>query len=195
MVDPDDSNLNALDAQLMLRIRVGDASAMEALIQRHKDAVYATVSTMLRGSGGDVDDIAQQVFIRIWKSAATYEPTAKFTTWMFTILKNLVSNELRRLRRKPVQSADSLEEDSGLTLSVDAAPSPDTALLHSELTDAVDQAINSLPEHMRLAIQLRRFENLPYEEIAAILGNSVSSTKSLLFRARNLLKEKLKDFL
>ena len=83
------------DAQLMLRVRNGDASAMEMLVRKHQNSVYATVARMLN-NGPEVEDIAQQVFIRIWKGAGNYEPSARFTTWMFTILRNLVFNEVRR---------------------------------------------------------------------------------------------------
>lgn len=192
--DQDSLAEDNLDAHLMLRIRGGDSRAMEELIRRHQDAVYATVANMLR-SGGDAEDIAQQVFIRIWKGAATYEPSSKFTTWMFTIVRNLVFNELRRQKRKPVLSSDALEEENGMILSIDNAPPPDIALEHRELSQAVEDAIASLPEQAALAIQLRRYENLSYEEIAQVLDTSVSATKSILFRARNMLKEKLASFL
>ncbi len=185
---------DSLDAHLMLRVRGGDSRAMEELIRRHQDSVYATVANMLR-HGGDVEDISQQVFIRIWKGAATYEPSSKFTTWMYTIVRNLVFNEMRRQKRKPVLSSDALEEENGQIISVDNAPSPDTAMEHSELSQAIEEAISSLPEQAALAIQMRRYDDLSYEEIAQVLGISVSATKSLLFRARNALKEKLAAFL
>ncbi|MEG0023774.1 MAG: sigma-70 family RNA polymerase sigma factor [Akkermansia sp.] len=185
---------NELDTQLMWRIREGDTHAMESLIRRHQDVVYATISGMLRKQG-DIEDIAQQVFIRIWRSASTYEPSAKFKTWMFTILRNLVFNEMRRKRRKPVLSSDALEEENGMILSIDSALSPDEAADQSELEQAVNQAIDELSPKEKLALQLRRYENMPYEEIATVLETSVSATKSILFRARNQLKEKLSHFL
>ncbi|MEG0427626.1 MAG: sigma-70 family RNA polymerase sigma factor [Akkermansia sp.] len=178
----------------MWRIREGDTHAMESLIRRHQDVVYATISGMLRKQG-DIEDIAQQVFIRIWRSASTYEPSAKFKTWMFTILRNLVFNEMRRKRRKPVLSSDALEEENGMILSIDSALSPDEAADQSELEQAVNQAIDELSPKEKLALQLRRYENMPYEEIATVLKTSVSATKSILFRARNQLKEKLSHFL
>ena len=162
------------DAKLMLRVRNGDASAMEMLVRKHQNSVYATVARMLN-NGPETEDIAQQVFIRIWKGAGNYEPSARFTTWMFTILRNLVFNEVRRQKRKPTTSADAMEEEGGMA--------------------AVDAAIAALPEKARLAVQLRRFENMPYEEIARALDMTVPATKSLLFRARNMLKEALASFL
>ncbi len=182
------------DALLMLRVRDGDHSAMEQLINKHRHAVYATVARMLN-NGPETEDIAQQVFIRIWRSAHTYEASAKFTTWMYTILRNLVFNELRRQKRKPTSSADALEEESGANLFPDNSHSPDKAMQHTELQRAVDSAIAALPEKARLAVQLRRFENMSYEDIAQTLDITVPATKSLLFRARALLKDALAAFL
>lgn len=182
------------DTRLMLRVKTGDVVAMEKLIRKHQNSVYATVSRMLNNAP-ESEDIAQQVFIRIWKGASHYEPTARFTTWMFTILRNLVFNESRRQRRKPTSSADAIEEEGGSTLFLEPSLSPDEAMEHTELQQAVDKAIAALPEKARLAVQLRRFENMPYEDIAQTLNMSISATKSLLFRARNMLKDSLKDFL
>ena len=182
------------DALLMLRVRDGDASAMEMLIRKHQHSVYATVARMLN-NGPEVEDIAQQVFIRVWRGAKNYEPSARFTTWMFTILRNLVFNEVRRQKRKPTTSADAIEEEGGAILFLEGSQSPDAALQQTELQQAVDDAIAALPEKARLAVQLRRFENMPYEEIAKTLEMTVPATKSLLFRARNMLKEALASFL
>ncbi|MEG1508532.1 MAG: sigma-70 family RNA polymerase sigma factor, partial [Akkermansia sp.] len=103
--------------------------------------------------------------------------------------------EMRRKRRKPVLSSDALEEENGMILSIDSALSPDEAADQSELEQAVNQAIDELSPKEKLALQLRRYENMPYEEIATVLKTSVSATKSILFRARNQLKEKLSHFL
>ena len=182
------------DAKLMLRVRNGDASAMEMLVRKHQNSVYATVARMLN-NGPETEDIAQQVFIRSWKGAGNYEPSARFTTWMFTILRNLVFNEVRRQKRKPTTSADAMEEEGGMAVFLEPSQTPDEALEHTELQHAVDAAIAALPEKARLAVQLRRFENMPYEEIARALDMTVPATKSLLFRARNMLKEALASFL
>lgn len=189
-----DNAENEIDTQLMLRVRAGDAKAMEALIMRHQNSVYATISGMLRNSP-ETEDIAQQVFINVWKAASTYEPTAKFRTWLFTIVRNQVFNEMRRLKRKPAFSADAVEDESGLVFSIDHSPTPDEAVQHKELSRAIDHAIDLLPEKSRLALRLRRYEKMSYEDIAAILGITVPATKSLLFRARSVLREHLGGFL
>ena len=101
----------------------------------------------------------------------------------------------RRQKRKPTTSADAMEEEGGMAVFLEPSQAPDEALEHTELQHAVDAAIAALPEKARLAVQLRRFENMPYEEIARALDMTVPATKSLLFRARNMLKEALASFL
>lgn len=185
---------NERDVFLMSAVARGDSVAFADLVNRHKDAVVGTVAKML-GGYGDIEDIAQQVFIRVWKSAKSYEPTAKFTTWLFTITRNLVFNETRRLGRKRTVSSEELEEGSGYESVDKTTLSPQEFLLEKEMTQAVDAAIESLPEKARMAIILRRYQDMSYEEIARILEVSVSAAKSLLFRARAQLREALQEYL
>lgn len=183
------------DVELMQCISEGEHRAMQILVERYQNIVYSTVARMLNNSP-ETDDIAQQVFINIWKGAKGFNPESSFSTWMFTILKNLVFNELRRQRRKPVVFAEEVDENaSGDDVFIDASLSPDSATEYAELETAVNKAIAQLEPDARLAIQLRRFQNMSYEDIAATLGKSVSATKSLLFRARNELKISLSRFL
>lgn len=185
---------NERDVFLMSAVARGDSVAFADLVNRHKDAVVGTVAKML-GGYGDIEDIAQQVFIRVWKSAKSYEPTAKFTTWLFTITRNLVFNETRRLGRKRTVSSEELEEGSGYESVDKSTLSPQESLLEKEMTHAVDAAIESLPEKARMAIILRRYQDMSYEEIARVLDVSVSAAKSLLFRARAQLREALREYL
>lgn len=185
---------NDLDVELMAQVREGDFSAFERLVEIHQRAVIGTVAKML-GSASEAEDIAQQVFIRIWKSASRYEPQAKFTTWLFTITRNLVFNEVRRRQRKPTVSVQEREETTHRVVEDVHGSSPDEQLLQSELEEAVDRAIAALPEKQRLAVVLRRYEEMPYEEIAKVLSMSVPAVKSLLFRARTQLKEALAKYL
>ncbi len=187
-------DLNERDLSLMVRIRDGDTKAFEELIEAHQRAVIGTVAKML-GNPSEAEDIAQQVFIRVWKSANRYEPQAKFTTWLFTITRNLVFNEVRRRQRKPTVSIDEREEVTHMTVADLQGASPEEALLHSELEAAVDKAIQALPEKQRLAVILRRYEEMPYEEISQVLTMSVPAVKSLLFRPRAQLKESLQSYL
>ena len=186
--------LNDRDVGLMLRVKEGDNEAFELLVELHQSAVIGTVAKML-GGASEAEDIAQQVFIRIWKSAKRYQPQAKFTTWMFTITRNLVFNETRRRRRKPTVSVEEREEESHQQVEDVHSTTPDQDVLHSELERAVDDAIQALPDKQRLAVVLRRYEEMPYEEIGRVLSMSVPAVKSLLFRARTQLKESLEKYL
>jgi RNA polymerase sigma-70 factor (ECF subfamily) len=186
----------AQDLRWMERVKHGDTEALQQLIEAHQYRVIGTVAKML-GDDIEAEDVAQQVFIRVWKSAPRYEPTAKFTTWLFKITRNLVLNELRRRGRHRTQSLDGSEdEDQGPIQAADTgAKPPDVAMLDDEMQVAIQRAIESLPEAQRLAIVLRRYDEFSYEEIGEIMGLSVSAVKSVLFRARTELREKLKQYL
>jgi len=190
----DERQANDYHVRLMMEVKRGDINAFEKIVELHQGAVIGTVAKML-GDKCDAEDIAQQVFIRVWKSAARYEPSAKFTTWMFTITRNLVFNEMRRRQRKPSVSMDEREEEYNLLAPDEAALAPDQQVLENELVKAIDSAIQALPEKQRLAVILRRYEDRSYEEIGDILGLSLPAVKSLLFRARAQLKENLQPYL
>lgn len=194
MSDPADQEA-AEDIALMLAVKQGDESAFEALVERHQFRVVGTVSKMLGGESY-AEDIAQQVFIRVWQSAPRYSPSAKFTTWLLTITRNLVFNEMRRRRRARVVPIEPEDPDRPPPEHADTSvPSASEVALHGELQDAIARAIAALPEAQRTAVILRRYEEMPYEEIAKVLRTTVSSVKSLLFRARGELRQQLKDFL
>jgi len=182
------------DAELMLRTGNGDTVAFQHLVERHQALVIGTVARML-GNNSDIEDVAQQVFIRVWKSAPRYTPTAKFTTWLLTITRNLVFNEARRRKRHPGIALDSHEGNESLSLPDQARSAPDEALLERELENAIDHAILSLPERQRLALVLRRYQSKSYEEIADVLNLSVPAVKSILFRARSELRAALSRYL
>jgi RNA polymerase sigma-70 factor (ECF subfamily) len=188
------SEEDAEDVRLMRLVSRGDTSAFEELIERHKALVAGTVARML-GSNSDVEDIAQQVFIRVWKSARRYVPRAKFTTWLLKITRNLVFNELRRTKRHahvPLQSEPGTE-DPPLKDEINLAP--DASLLEVELQRTIEEAILQLPDAQRLALVLRRYEQLSYEQIAEVLELSVPAVKSVLFRARSELRSRLSKYL
>ena len=187
-----DNDPAAEDIALMLAVKAGDERAFEALVERHQFRVVGTVAKMLGGES-DAEDIAQQVFIRVWQSAPRYNPSAKFTTWLLTITRNLVFNEMRRRQRARLVPLDPGDADRAPVGHADAsARSAPEEIADAELQDAITRAIASLPETQRMAVVLRRFEEMPYEEIARVLGTTVPSVKSLLFRARTDLRELLK---
>lgn len=191
---PIPAEITTIDFVLMERIGEGDHEAFRQLVERHQHAVIGTVAKML-GNASESEDIAQQVFLRIWRNAKRYRPDAKFTTYLFTITRNLVFNESRRKSRKKEVSSDEREENSHQLAAANPDRQPDAELLQAELQSAVDAAIASLPETQRMAVVLRRYEQLSYEEIASVLGLSVSAIKSLLFRARTSLRDALSSYL
>lgn len=191
---PSEIDGSAVDFELMARIGAGDHGAFKELVERYQDSVVGTVTRML-GNASDAEDISQQVFLRVWRNARRYRPDAKFTTYLFTITRNLVFNESRRRGRKKEVSIEEREEDSHHQIEDSATRRPDAELLENELRSAIDAAIAALPETQRMAVVLRRHEQLSYEEIAAVLELSVSAVKSLLFRARTTLKDSLENYL
>jgi len=186
----------ARDVRLMERIRTGDMEAFRELVEAHEKRVVNTISRMLSDEK-EAEDLAQQVFIRVWNSAARWEPTAKFTTWLYTILRNLVFNESRRRARHPVRSLDAEMDDDEhpRQFSDPNMKAPDATLLDAEMQEAIERAIQELPEAQRIAVVLRRYQDVTYEEIAEVLELTVPAVKSLLFRARTELKEKLRTYL
>jgi RNA polymerase sigma-70 factor (ECF subfamily) len=190
---------DAHDKALMARIAAGDHDALRELIERHQGAVYGTISKML-GDPVEAQDLAQQVFVRVYRAAESYRAVAQFRTWMFTIVRNLVFNEHRRRSRATLiplhaPDADASGNPAGLDLPDTAEKSPGERALEREMMAAIDRAILALPDQQRLAIVLRRYDEFSYEEIAAILKTSVPATKSLLFRARETLRKALQDYL
>lgn len=190
-----DESSDQESVQLMLRVRTGNMRAFERLVELHQGAIIGTVSRML-GNVDDAHDVAQQVFVRVWKSASRYEPTAKFTTWLYTIMRNLVYNELRRrVRKKEVSLDEPLFDDSPREIQHPTAEGADVLAQREELEKALDQAIAALPEKQRLAVIMRRYQETPYEELCEILGMSLPAVKSLLFRARTELRKSLAAYL
>ena len=193
MADQTDS-----DAALMLRVKRGDRAAFTTLVEKYKQPVVNFVCRSLRDEA-ESEDLAQNVFLQVYKSRARYERTAKFSTWLFTIARNLCLNEIRRRSRHPAESLEETHadnedqpqrqyEDKTVFLPVEN-------VLHGELARKIEEALADLPENQRTAILFCRQDELSYEEIAKILGCSLSATKSLIHRGRETLKEKLKPYL
>ncbi|MBR4249982.1 MAG: sigma-70 family RNA polymerase sigma factor [Verrucomicrobia bacterium] len=186
------------DENLMIRVKNGDALAFSILMDRYKQAVVNLVAYTV-GDNIDSEDIAQHVFIRVYKSAANYEVRSKFTTWLFTITKNLALNEIRRRKRHPTDSLDVVEQEEDYSKTKQypdtKTVAPDDSLMNDEMRECLTAALEELPERQRLALLMFQEQGLSYEEISEILEISLSSTKSLIFRARNTLKKTLKEYL
>src|SRR5689334_1150224 len=163
------------DAALMLRVKQGDTAAFTELVEKYKQPImnlaYRTVRDMT-----EAEDLAQTVFVQVYKSASRYKSTAKFSTWLFTIARNLCLNEIRRRTRHPAEPLDAPypeQEDQPLRQFEDQKTfSPPQSLLHGELELKIEQALAELPENQRTAIVLCRQDELSYEDIARVLGCS-----------------------
>jgi RNA polymerase sigma-70 factor (ECF subfamily) len=186
------------DAALMLRAKRGDLAAFAELVEKYKQPVMNFVFRSLRDEI-EAEDLAQNVFLQTWKSRSRYRQTAKFSTWLFTIARNLCLNEIRRRSRHPAESieeAHAEHEDLPRQQYEDKSQiAPPEKLLHGELAQKIEEALAELPEAQRTAILLCRQDELSYEEIAGVLDCSLSATKSLIHRGRETLKEKLKPYL
>jgi RNA polymerase sigma-70 factor, ECF subfamily len=186
------------DAALMLRVKQGDTGAFAELVDKYKQPVLNMAYRMVRDST-EAEDLAQVVFVQVFRSAQRYQVSSKFSTWLFTIARNLCLNEIRRRSRHPTDSIEAHHaEQEGLPLPQfedTTTTSPPERLLHGELEEKIEQALAGLPENQRLAIVLCRQEELSYEDIARVLGCSVAATKSLIHRGRETLKQKLKPYL
>lgn len=191
---PQLSNINS--KSLMERVARGDTLAFEALIHRHQQPVLNFIYRFM-GDLTEAEDLTQEVFLRAWKSAGTYRPEAKFTTWLYRIAANLCINRQRSLRIRKwfsISEADSPRQESNEIVFGNAGvtrTTPEDDLLQSELSQQVRKALDALPSSQRLSIVLKVFDGMTYLEISQILGRSVSAVDSLLIRAKKNLQKKL----
>jgi RNA polymerase sigma-70 factor, ECF subfamily len=181
---------------LMARIAKGDNDAFEILVARHQTSILNLIYRFI-GDRTQAKDLAQEVFIRVWQAAKTYKPEARFTTWIYRIATNVCFNELKSARRRKWFSFHRSDEDGEHALEetlADRAPSAEDILLERERSRQISDALRSLPDNQRMALILKRYDDLSYAEIAQIIGCSVSAVESLLIRAKRTLQEKLKNF-
>lgn len=180
----------------MLRVKGGDQAAFEELVAEYQDRVTGILFHLV-GDADEAEDLAQEVFLRVYRSRDRYEPTAKFSTWLFTIVNNLARNSIRdKKRRRDVAPGD----DSGVRPidSLASAPSgatPSRIFAKGELAHVVRAAVDQLSEDQRLAVLLNKFEDMNYRQIGEILGKSEMAVKSLLARARAVLRSILEPYI
>jgi len=196
---PTHYELHDPDVRLMLQVRDGDAAAFEELVRRYRDRLL-TILEHLVGHREQAEDLAQDVFVRVFKARERYEPEAKFSTWLFTIANNVASNALRsRSRRREVGVPEGNGADSA-PLALDQLAKaasgfmPTRALDKAEQAEMVRHAVAALSERQRMALLLAKFEGMSYQDIAQTMGLSVQAIKSLLSRARVNLKEILTPY-
>ena len=186
------------DAEIMLRAKAGDQSAFEYLVQKYRRPIVSFMYRMARNAAA-AEDLAQEVFLRVYRSRETYEASAKFTTWLYRIATNLAVNHARDTRheRPEVQvSLDEPNDDTGTTLELpDASLNAEQAMVRRERMSAIRKKVEALPEQQRLAVIMHKYQQMDYKQIAEVLKKSESATKSLLFRAYETLREQLKEFI
>jgi RNA polymerase sigma-70 factor (ECF subfamily) len=177
---------------LMLLVADGDRIAFSCLVNRHQETIFRLIYRFF-GKEEEANDLAQEVFVRIWRSSQKYTPTSKFTTWLYTLTANVCKSEARSLWRRNIWLIGSFwtSGDNEAPEFPAHIPSPEDAAMQAEQTRLVQVAIESLPTNQRLALVLRRYEELSYQEIADVIGCSVAAVEALLVRAKANLQKKL----
>jgi RNA polymerase sigma-70 factor (ECF subfamily) len=186
------------DIRLMLRVRSEDPDAFAEIVDRYQHRVVGIMHHLL-GNREEAEDLAQEVFLRIYRNRLKYSPTAKFSTWLFTIANNLALNVLRSRQRKPtvplpVQESGPLGPRPQEQLAVAQAPTPAHGLKQRELAEVIRRALDTLNDRQRMAVVLNKFEEMNYAEIASVMGLTSKAVKSLLSRARGRLREALQPY-
>lgn len=184
-----------LDAQLMLRVWAGDTASFDQLLAKYRCAVVGYLARMVRNQAV-AEELAQEVFLRVYKARASYEPTAKFTTWLYRIATRVALNSIRDA--KPQSGDRSLQESVQGKQPIqpaDSRPNREQELVADARLIAVRHAIASLPDKQKAAVLMHKYQELDYSQIAVALGCSVSAVKSLLFRAYGTLRSRLEEVL
>ena len=185
------------DAEIMLRVKAGDQSAFDYLVQKYRRPMVSFLYRMARNQAA-AEDLAQEVFLRVYRSRQTYEASAKFTTWLYRIATNLAVNHARDTRQERPEVTSSLDEadpETGATMDVaDGRISVEEELVRRERMQAIRSRVEALPERQKMAVVLHKYQQMDYRQIADVMKLSESATKSLLFRAYETLREELKQF-
>lgn len=179
------------DAELMLRVRDGDTESFTLLLTKHRGPVIHFLYRMVQNQAV-AEELAQEVFLRVYKSRANYEPSAKFTTWLFRIASHLALNHIRDSKNERAQDSIDESDDDGRTLQVaDRGMTTEQAMVYQARLAEIRRAIRVLPEKQRAAVVMHKYQEMEYAQIALVLECSESAVKSLLFRAYETLRVRL----
>jgi RNA polymerase sigma-70 factor (ECF subfamily) len=196
-VATDQSSEGLSDAQVMLRVKAGDESAFDYLVQKYRRPMLSFMYRMAHNTAV-AEDLAQEVFLRVYRSRENYEASAKFTTWLYRIASNLAVNHARDTRHQRPENTVSLDEpdqETGLTMDVpDNSLTAEENIVRRERLAAIRQRVQALPERQRIAVIMHKYQQMDYHQIAEVLKLSESAIKSLLFRAYETLRVQLKEF-
>jgi RNA polymerase sigma-70 factor (ECF subfamily) len=187
------------DTRLMIRVRDEEPGAFEELVERYQARLVALMHHLV-GNADEAEDLAQEVFLRVYKSRKKYRARAKFSTWFFTIANNLALNALRARQRRPavplpVSDSGPLGPRPAEQLVRDRATSPSQHMQQLELAQVLQRALETLNERQRVAVLLNKFEEMNYAEIAEVMGLTTKGVKSLLSRARTNLRAALEGYI
>jgi RNA polymerase sigma-70 factor (ECF subfamily) len=186
------------DADVMLRVKAGDDSAFDYLVQKYRRPIISFMYRMAHNQAA-AEDLAQEVFLRVYRSRSSYEASAKFTTWLYRIATNLGMNytrDTRHERPENVMNLDEPDEETGQAPDLaDKAPNVEEEILRRERLKAIRQKVEALPERQKMAVLMHKYQQMDYRQIAEVLKLSESATKSLLFRAYETLRQQLKEFI
>src|SRR5882762_7615191 len=184
------------DAAVMLRVKQGDDAAFNYLVQKYRRAMLSFMFRMAHNAAA-AEDLSQEVFLRVYRSRENYEPTAKFTTWLYRIATNLAVNHARDTkhdRPENMASLDQPDEESGQTMDVaDDKLTVEQNIIRQERMKAIRAKVQALPERQRTAVIMHKYQQMDYRQIAEVLKLSESATKSLLFRAYETLRGQLQE--
>jgi RNA polymerase sigma-70 factor (ECF subfamily) len=185
------------DADVMLRVKAGDDAAFEYLVNKFRRPMLSFMYRMARNTGV-AEELVQEVFLRVYRSRETYNAEAKFSTWLYRIATNLAVNHARDTKYERPELSVNLDEpdqETGITMDLaDGTPNVEQNLLRRERLAAIRRHVQNLPERQRVAVLMHKYQGMDYRQIAEVLKLSESATKSLLFRAYETLRDKLKDF-
>ena len=186
------------DATIMLELRTGNMAGFDYLIQKYRKPIIHFMYRMVRNQAV-AEELAQEVFLRVYRSRETYRAEARFSTWLYRIATNLGVNYARDTRHERAASTvylDEVDSETGTTPDLaDATPGVEDNLLRQERLNAIREQVMALPERQRMAVLMHKYEGMDYKQIGEVLKLSESATKSLLFRAYQTLRDKLKDFI
>jgi len=185
------------DTKLMLRLQRGDLTGFEELIERHKDSVL-NLAYRFMGDRTEAEDALQEVFMRVFRARQRYEPTARFSTWLYRIATNYCLNAVKAKRADrwwSLHGVGDYGDEFHQDLAIDRSEGPEDLLARKEVAAAIREAVNRLPESQRMAIVLNKYHGQSYQEIAQAMDLSVMAVKSLLMRARVNLRDRLARYL
>jgi RNA polymerase sigma-70 factor, ECF subfamily len=192
------SAVGLTDADVMLRVKTGDESAFEYLVQKYRRPMVGFMYRMAHNAAA-AEDLAQEVFLRVYRSRTSYEASAKFTTWLYRIATNLAVNYARDTRNErpdKMASLDEPDEETGTTMDVaDGSLTVEQTIMRRERMAAIRAKVQALPDRQRMAVLMHKYQQMDYKQISEVLKLSESATKSLLFRAYETLRTQLKAFI